>query len=216
MGAGCGRRPFKLATAESATAVAATTGTTAAAIKTMAANAPTDPQTLLGIRGIAPSVYPRPGMCCRRDVDSRSGDEWGLRWELAVGGATTRAAGDKKLVGTWPARVTGRSSSSQKGRSHRTNARPPTRKPPPTAESGSCQQEGDAPTIKASLHHMLVIEECDVPWRLPKTPPTPLPPPQPLPSRQWQPTHQLVPQHPRASRVSHPPFTRGLDCAADE
>ena len=69
--------------------------------------------------------------------------------------------------------------------------------------------------IKASLHHMLVIEECDVPWRLPKTPPTPLPPPQPLPSRQWQPTHQLT-QHPRASRVSHPPFTRGLDCAADE
>ncbi len=69
-----------MATAESAAAVAATT--TAAAIKTMAApyilfckikvnlamaaNAPTDPQTLLGIRGIAPtvtasSVYLRPG-----------------------------------------------------------------------------------------------------------------------------------------------------------
>ena len=68
-----------MATAESATAVAATT--TAAAIKTMAANAPTDPQTLLGIRGIAPtvtasSVYLRPG---------RSGEERGLSWELAVG-----------------------------------------------------------------------------------------------------------------------------------
>ena len=80
------RRP--LATAENATDAAATT--TAAAIKTRAANAPTDPQTLLGIRGIAPSVYPRPGMCCRRDVDSRSGDEWGLRWELAVGGVPWR------------------------------------------------------------------------------------------------------------------------------
>ena len=64
--------------------------TRAAAIKTMAANAPTDPQTPLGIRGIAPSVYPRPGMCCRRDVDSRSGDEWGLSWELAVGGVPWR------------------------------------------------------------------------------------------------------------------------------
>ena len=77
-----------MATAESATAVAATTK--AAAIRTMAANAaPTDPQTLLGIRGIAPSVYLRPGMCCRRDVDGRSGDEWGLQvsWELAVGGS---------------------------------------------------------------------------------------------------------------------------------
>ena len=72
------RRPF--ATAESATVAAATTR--AAAIKTMAANAPTDPQTLLGIRGIAPtvtasSVHLRPG---------RSGDEWGLSRELAVGG----------------------------------------------------------------------------------------------------------------------------------
>ena len=69
-----------MATTESVTAVAATT--TTAAIKTMAANAPTDPQTLLGIRGIAPSftassVYPRPG---------RSGEERGLSWELAVGG----------------------------------------------------------------------------------------------------------------------------------
>ncbi len=68
-----------LATAESATAVAqpeAATVTTIECrsvgtfmIKTMAANrdaaAPTDPQTLLGIRGIAPSVYLRPGMCCR-------------------------------------------------------------------------------------------------------------------------------------------------------
>ena len=74
-----------LATAENATDAAATI--TAAAIKTMAANAPTNPQTLPGIRGIAPSVYPRPGKCCRRDVDGRSGDEWGLSWELAVGGA---------------------------------------------------------------------------------------------------------------------------------
>jgi hypothetical protein len=80
------RRP--LATAENATDAAATT--TAAAIKTMAANAPTNPQTLPGIRGIAPSVYPRPGKCCRRDVDGRSGDEWGLRWELAVGGVPWR------------------------------------------------------------------------------------------------------------------------------
>ena len=69
-----------MATTESVTAVAATT--TTAAIKTMAANAPTDPQTLLGIRGIAPSftassVYLRPG---------RSGEERGLSWELAVGG----------------------------------------------------------------------------------------------------------------------------------
>ena len=46
------RRP--LATAENATDAAATTR--AAAIKTMAANAPTNPQTLPGIRGIAPSV----------------------------------------------------------------------------------------------------------------------------------------------------------------
>ena len=134
------RRP--LATAENATDAAATD--TAAEIKTLAANAPTDPQTLLGIRGIAPSVYPRPGMCCRRvTIGSRSGDEWGLRWELAVGG---------------------------------------------------------------------------VPWRRPKAPPLSLPPPQPLPSRQWQPTHQLTHRHSRASRVSHPPFTRGLEleCAADE
>ena len=63
-----------------AAAVAATTR--AAAIKTMAANTPTDPQTLLGIRGIAPtvtasSVYLRPG---------RSGEERGLSWDLAVGG----------------------------------------------------------------------------------------------------------------------------------
>ena len=82
------RRP--LATAENRDVTDAAATTTAAAIKTMAANAPTDPQTLLGIRGIAPSVYPRPGMCCRRDVDSRSGDEWGLRWELAVGGVPWR------------------------------------------------------------------------------------------------------------------------------
>ena len=61
--------------------------------------------------------------------------------------------------------------------------------------SGSCQQEGDAPTISACLHHMLVIKKCDFPWRRPKTPPTPLPPPQPLPSRQWQPTHQLTHRH---------------------
>ena len=56
----------------------------AAAIRTMAANAPTDPQTLPGIQGLAPSftassVYPRLG---------RSGDEWGPRWELAVGGGS--------------------------------------------------------------------------------------------------------------------------------
>ena len=48
------RRP--LATAENATDAAATI--TAAAIKTMAANAPTNPQTLpaRGIQGLAPSV----------------------------------------------------------------------------------------------------------------------------------------------------------------
>ena len=70
-----------VAKAESATAVAATTKADAA-IKTMAANAPTDPPSLPGIRGIAPtvtasSVYLRPG---------RSGEERGLSWELAVGG----------------------------------------------------------------------------------------------------------------------------------
>ena len=77
------RRP--LATAENATDAAATI--TAAAMKTMAANAPTNPQTLPGIQGLAPSVYPRLGMCCRRvTIGSRSGDEWGPRWELAGGG----------------------------------------------------------------------------------------------------------------------------------
>ena len=126
----------------------------------------------------------------------------------------------KKLVGTWPTRVSGRSSSPERRRSHRTIAqsswRPPTRRPPPTARSGCCQQEGDAPTIKACLHHTLVIKTCDVPWRQPKTPPMPLPPPQPLPSRQWQPTHQLTHLHFRASGGSHPPFTRDLESAADE
>ena len=74
------RRP--LATAENTTDAAAAAA--AAAIKTMAANAPTNPQTLPGIQGLAPSftassVYPRLG---------RSGDEWGPRWELAVGGGS--------------------------------------------------------------------------------------------------------------------------------
>ena len=63
---------------------------------------------------------------------------------------------------------------------------------------------------------MLVIEKCDVPWRRPKAPPLPLPPPEPLPSRQWQPTHQLTHRHFWASGGSHPPFTRDLECAADE
>ncbi len=106
--------------------------------------------------------------------------------------------------------------------SHRLR-RPPTRRPPPTARSGSCQQEGDAPTIQAcsSLYHMLVIEKCDVrvPWRRPKAPPLPLPPPKPLPSRQWQPTHQLTHRHLWASGGSHPspPFqvTCDPECAAD-
>jgi hypothetical protein len=74
------RRP--LATAESATAVAATTK--AAAIKTMAANAPTDPQTPLGFRGIAPSVTCDPE--CAADGMSTAAQEMngGLSWELAV------------------------------------------------------------------------------------------------------------------------------------
>ena len=89
------RRP--LATAENTTDAAAAAA--AAAIKTMAANAPTNPQTLPGIQGLAPSftassVYPRLGMCCRRvTIGSRSGDEWGPRWELAVGGVWEAVGG---------------------------------------------------------------------------------------------------------------------------
>ena len=93
-----------MATAESATAVAATTK--AAAIKTTAANAPTDPQTLLGIRGIAPSVYLRPGMCCRRDsdVDGRSGDASSKGPLKGEGGTTGRYLG-KVQVPTWTCHV---------------------------------------------------------------------------------------------------------------
>ena len=70
-----------MATAENTTDAAAAAA--AAAIKTMAANAPTNP-TSPRIQGLAPSftassVYPRLG---------RSGDEWGPRWELAVGGGS--------------------------------------------------------------------------------------------------------------------------------
>ncbi len=107
------RRLFKLATAGNATADAATTttslsgGKAAAAIRTMpraasgwqwqlaTGNAPTDsdPQTLLGFRGIAhplggPSVTCEPecaadGMSTAAQEMTRNG---GLRWELAVGG----------------------------------------------------------------------------------------------------------------------------------
>jgi hypothetical protein len=35
-------------------------------------------------------------------------------------------------------------------------------------------------------------------------------------ARQWQPTHQLTRRHFWASGGSHPPFTRDLECAADE
>ena len=79
-----------VAKAESATAVAATTKADAA-IKTMAANAPTDPQTLLGFRGIAPSVTGTTVTCdpeCAADGMSTAAQEMkgGLSWELAVGG----------------------------------------------------------------------------------------------------------------------------------
>ena len=71
------RRP--LASAENTTDAAAAAA--AAAIKTMAANAPTNPQTLPGIQGLAPSVYLRLGMCCRRvNIGSRSGEKWGPRY----------------------------------------------------------------------------------------------------------------------------------------
>jgi hypothetical protein len=82
-----------VAKAESATAVAATTK--AAAIKTMAANAPTDPQTLCaqlqGFRGIAPFVTGTTVTCdpeCAADGMSTAAQEMkgGLSWELAVGG----------------------------------------------------------------------------------------------------------------------------------
>ena len=78
-----------VAKAESATAVAATTK--AAAIKTMAANAPSDPQTLLGFRGIAPFVTGTTVTCdpeCAADGMSTAAQEMkgGLSWELAVGG----------------------------------------------------------------------------------------------------------------------------------
>ena len=85
------RRP--LATAENTTDAVATA--TAVAIKTMAANAPTNPQTLPGIQGLAPSFYPRLGMRRRRvNIGGRSGDEWGPRWKLAaaVGGVPWRRA----------------------------------------------------------------------------------------------------------------------------
>ena len=82
------RRP--LATAENTTDAAAAAA--AAAIKTMAANAPTNP-TSPGIQGLAPSFYPRLGLCRRRvNIGGRSGDEWGPRWKLAVGGVPWRRA----------------------------------------------------------------------------------------------------------------------------
>ena len=79
-----------VAKAESATAVAATTKADAA-IKTMAANAPTDPQTLQGFRGIAPFVTGTTVTCdpeCAADGMSTAAQEMkgGLSWELAVGG----------------------------------------------------------------------------------------------------------------------------------
>ena len=76
------RRP--LATAENATAVAATTN--AAAIKTLADNALATFQTLRSIRGDAPSVNRGPE--CAADGMSTAADEMtgGVRWELAVGG----------------------------------------------------------------------------------------------------------------------------------
>jgi len=63
----------------------------AAAIKTMAANAPTDPQTLQGFRGIAPFVTGTTVACdpeCAADGMSTAAQEMkgGLSWELAVGG----------------------------------------------------------------------------------------------------------------------------------
>ena len=62
-----------------------------AAIKTMAANAPTDPQTLQGFRGIAPFVTGTTVTCdpeCAADGTSTAAQEMkgGLSWELAVGG----------------------------------------------------------------------------------------------------------------------------------
>ena len=61
----------------------------AAATETMAANAPTNPTSSSGIQGLAPSFYPRLGLCRRRvNIGGRSGDEWGPRWELAVGGGS--------------------------------------------------------------------------------------------------------------------------------
>jgi hypothetical protein len=79
-----------VAKAESATAVAATTKADAA-IKTMAANAPTDPQTLQGFRGIAPFVTGTTVTCdpeCAADGTSTAAQEMkgGLSWELAVSG----------------------------------------------------------------------------------------------------------------------------------
>ena len=76
----------------SATAVAATTK--AAAIKTMAANAPADPQTPQGFRGIAPTVTGTTTSTvtcdpeCAADGMSTAAQEMkgGLSWELAVGG----------------------------------------------------------------------------------------------------------------------------------
>ena len=61
----------------------------AATIKTMTDNAPTNPTSSPGIQGLAPSFYPRLGLCRRRvNIGGRSGDEWGPRWELAVGGGS--------------------------------------------------------------------------------------------------------------------------------
>ena len=65
----------------------------AATIKTMTDNAPTNPTSSPGIQGLAPSFYPRLGLCRRRvNIGGRSGDEWGPRWKLAVGGVPWRRA----------------------------------------------------------------------------------------------------------------------------
>ena len=93
------RRP--LATAENTTDAAAAAA--AAAIKTMAANAPTNPTSSPSVQGLAPSftassVYPRLG---------RSGDEWGPRWELAVGGGSGKLWEAEAGCGRWQLEAVG-------------------------------------------------------------------------------------------------------------
>ena len=74
----------------------------AATIKTMTDNAPTNPTSSPGIQGLAPSFYPRLGLCPRRvNIGGRSGDEWGPSWELTVGGGSGKLREAEAGCGRW-------------------------------------------------------------------------------------------------------------------